>query len=120
MGYDQFTLTQTQAAVKAFCEASYVLEPDNTYGQVEEYAADSYSVVVSAAWADDQSGCGTMKAWSFADSGEDYDLCLEAWSTDFFCVNEEVAASNSYGGGYVYNTGNGCVLLELYAFTPTP
>lgn len=119
MGYDSFTVADAQAVVKSFCEAQYVLEPDNTYGQVEEYDAGSYSVVASAAWADSQSGCGTMQAWSFADSDLDYDECLDAFSTDFYCTNEEAPASSSYGGGYVYNTGNGCILMELYAYTPT-
>jgi hypothetical protein len=119
MGYNSFSLTDAQAVVKSFCEQSYVLEPDNTYGQVEEYDTGSIAVVASAAWADSQSGCGTMAAWSFADSDEDYDLCLDAFSTDFFCKNEEEPATSSYGGGYVYNTGSGCILMELYAYTPT-
>jgi hypothetical protein len=119
MGYNSFTVTDAQDVVKSFCEAEYVLEPDNTYGQVEEYDTGSIAVVASAAWADDQSGCGTVASYSFADSTEDYDLCLDAFSTDFYCENEDEAVSTSYGGGYVYNSGSGCILLELYAYTPT-
>lgn len=117
MGYVEFTDDQAKSVIQSFCDAKYVLDPSNTYGQVEETTFGSYSVVVSAAWAKDQSGCGTMDAWSFADSSSDLDLCLNAWSTDFYCGDETGTdtVSNSYGGGYVYTTGNGCILLELYA-----
>ena len=70
------------------------------------------TVYAVAAWADNQSGCGSEKALDFSNVG-----CDDAWDTDFFCVNEDGSETTSYGGGYVYLTqGNeGCILLTLYA-----
>ncbi|KAI7973519.1 hypothetical protein EIK77_004125 [Talaromyces pinophilus] len=115
MGYVSFTLDDAKGAIGPFCNASYVLDPSNTFGFVEKYDAGSYSVLCTAQWANDQAGCGAQKAYSFADSSLDYELCLNAWSTDYFCLDENAPAASSYGGGYVYNSGSGCILLELYA-----
>lgn len=112
--YTSFTQKQAQTVVKNFCKNNHVLDPGNTYGFVDELSGEP-SVVVSASWARDESGCGNKKSWSFSGSSTQYDICLNAWSTDYFCENENAYATTSYGGGYVYNTGNGCMLLKLYA-----
>ncbi|QGA18027.1 hypothetical protein EYB26_005705 [Talaromyces marneffei] len=117
MGFTSFTQDQAQTVVKSFCGNNYVLDPSNTYGFVNELSGDP-AVIVSASWAHDQSGCGTEESWSFAGSSLQYDLCLNAWSTDYFCENEYANAATSYDGGYVYNTGDGCILLKLYAELP--
>lgn len=67
----------------------------------------------TASWAPNQSGCGTEEDFPF---NENSDECLDGWSTDFYCVNEDGDETTSYGGGYVLEPpGGGCILIELYA-----
>lgn len=113
-GSTSFTQNQARTVVKSFCNNNHVLDPGNTYGFVDNLAGQP-SVIVFAGWARDQSGSGDKKSWSFSWSSLQYDLCLNAWSTDYFCKDEYADAATSYGGGYVYNTGNACILLKLYA-----
>ncbi|KAL7795689.1 hypothetical protein V8C43DRAFT_304570 [Trichoderma afarasin] len=119
-GYLSFSLDETQTVVKSFCSASYVLDPDNTFGFVEEVERDTYNVVASAGWAPNQAGCGAKQSFPFASDEMNSELCLEAWSTDFFCENEDDSSEKtSYGGAYVLeppNTG-GCILISLYAYS---
>lgn len=45
--------------------------------------------------------------------------CLNAFSTDFYCTDEDGDQTSSYGGGYVLKTPESgvCVLLQLYAYS---
>ncbi|KAH8800836.1 hypothetical protein F5884DRAFT_808987 [Xylogone sp. PMI_703] len=114
--YVSFTETQAKDVVESFCSDNYVLEPSNTYGQVNELAGDGYSVVVSASWAPDQTSCGTMQPAQLDDAEG---LCYDAWDTDFFCDNETGNETTSYGGAYVLvlPDASGCILLSLYAYS---
>ena len=119
-GYVSFTVDQGKQVVKSFCNSHYVLAPDNTYGHVEELAGDGYRVVASAKWAPNQSGCGPKEAFPFSANQLNWGMCLNDWTTDFYCMDESVPRNTSYGGAYVLNppvTG-GCILLSLYAFKP--
>ncbi|KAK4074554.1 CAZyme family CE3 [Trichoderma aggressivum f. europaeum] len=118
-GYVSFSLGEAQTAFESFCSASYTLEPGDSYGYVTEYDGFDYNVVVSAGWAPDQTKCGDEQPFPFADDELNSGLCLNAWSTDFYCKNETGTQTTSYGGAYVLqppNTG-GCILLSLYAYS---
>lgn len=114
--YVQFTETDAQDVISSFCSQNYVLEPDNPTGFAEGYEQDGYTVVAAASWAADQTGCGTEADFPF---NANSDECLEGWSTDFYCVDEDSSASTSYGGAYVLEPpGNvGCILISLNAYS---
>jgi len=114
--YVEFTQSDAQNAVSAFCSKGYVLQPGNTTGISEGYDATGYTVIAAANWATDQTGCGTEQDFPF---NENSDECLAGWSTDFYCVNEDGSETTSYGGAYVLEPpgGVGCILISLFAFS---
>lgn len=117
-GYLEFTLEEAQKAIKSFCSASYVLDPLNAVGQNIALEEDGYTVIVSAEWAPDQSGCGSKEPFPFAEDDLNFDRCLDGWTTAFFCEDEDAEVESSYGGAYVLDppqTG-GCILLSLFAY----
>ncbi|KAH8809204.1 hypothetical protein F5884DRAFT_858703 [Xylogone sp. PMI_703] len=65
--YVDFTQSQGQDVVKSFRSEGYVLELDNTYGQVQEVMEGGYNAVASASWAPDQTGCSTIAPFPFND-----------------------------------------------------
>lgn len=103
-----------------FCDTNRVLGPDNDFGYVEQTTADDYRVQVYVAWADDQSGCGDKKDFETSSSNRDskgYNACRNLFLGPFQCHRDEDDSDGkdtSYGGQYVYNSGEGCVLLQLY------
>lgn len=117
-GYLEFTIEEAQEVIESFCSSSYILDPDNTFGQNIALEEDGYTVIVSAEWAPDQSGCGTKEPFPFAEDDLNFDLCLAGWNTAFFCEDQEADVESSYGGAYVLDppeTG-GCILLSLFAY----
>ncbi|KAJ4179362.1 hypothetical protein NW767_014646 [Fusarium falciforme] len=117
-GYLEFTIEEAQQVIESFCSSSYVLDPDNAVGQNIALEEDGYTVMVSAEWAPDQSGCGTKEPFPFAEDDFNFDLCLAGWNTAFFCEDQEADVESSYGGAYVLDppkTG-GCILLSLFAY----
>ena len=114
--YVEFTQSDAQNAVSAFCSENYVLEPGNTYGFAEGYDATGYTVIAAASWALDQTGCGTEQDFPF---NENSDECLDGWSTDFYCGDEGGSETTSYGGAYVLEPPGsvGCILISLYAYS---
>ncbi|KAJ3540811.1 hypothetical protein NM208_g4894 [Fusarium decemcellulare] len=117
-GYLEFTIDEAKQVIESFCSASYVLDPNNAFGQNIALEEDGYTVIVSAEWAPDQSGCGTKESFPFAEDDLNFDLCLAGWNMAFFCEDQEADVESSYGGAYVLDppeTG-GCILLSLYAY----
>jgi hypothetical protein len=114
--YVQFTETDAQDVVQSFCSQNYVLEPGNTFGFAEGDDKTGYTVIAAASWAKDQTGCGAEANFPF---NANSDECLEGWSTDFFCANEDGSETTSYGGAYVLEPPGsvGCILISLYAFS---
>lgn len=111
--YVSFTQGDAKNVVAAFCNNNYVLKPGNTNGFVEAYSAGDYVVYASAAWAQDQDGCGAEVDLYF---DADSKACLDGWSTDYYCENEHESVDSSYGGAYVLlSPTGGCVLVQLYA-----
>jgi hypothetical protein len=114
--YVQFSQSDAQTVVSSFCSENYVLEPGNTYGFAEGDEQSGYTVIAAASWAQDQTGCGTETNFPF---NANSDECLDGWSTDFYCTNEDGSETTSYGGAYVLEPpGNGgCILISLYAYS---
>ncbi|KAG7415143.1 hypothetical protein Forpe1208_v006838 [Fusarium oxysporum f. sp. rapae] len=79
---------------------------------------EGYTVIVSAKWAPDQSGCGNKEAFSFAEDDWNHDLCLYGWDATYSCPDDEDDWQSSYGGAYVLDPpkNGGCLLLSLYAY----
>lgn len=78
--YVEFTKADGAAVVAAACnDPSHVLAPTNTYGFVEGYSANGYTVYASFSWAADQSGCGTMEDLHLTADG-----CLDVFDIDFY------------------------------------
>ncbi|KAF3066283.1 hypothetical protein CFAM422_009276 [Trichoderma lentiforme] len=117
--YVSFSLDEAETAIESLCSAGYTLEPDDEFGYVTAYDGFDYNVYVSIGWAPDQTNCGDEQPFPLADNEVDSELCLAAWSTDFYCTNETGTQTTSYGGAYVLKppkTG-GCILLSLYGYS---
>ncbi|KAM5388054.1 hypothetical protein ACJA88_001314 [Fusarium oxysporum] len=116
--YVEFTLNEARQVIGSFCDSSYTLDPDNTFGQNMALEENGYTVIVSAKWAPDQSGCGDKEAFSFAEDDWNHDLCLDGWDAAYSCPDDEDDRQSSYGGAYVLDPpkNGGCLLLSLYAY----
>ncbi|KAF4496330.1 acetylxylan esterase [Fusarium agapanthi] len=116
--YVEFTKDEARQVVGSFCDSSYTLDPDNTFGQNVALEEDGYTVVVSAKWAPDQSGCGEKEPFSFSGDDWNHDLCSGGWTADYSCPNDVEDRQSSYGGAYVLDPpeNGGCLLLSLYAY----
>jgi hypothetical protein len=104
--------------IAAFCAANHVLQPGNTVGFNEgDVDNPGYTVFATAGWAADQTGCGAEGDFPFNTNSDE---CLDGWSTDFFCTDEEESGPNpttSFRGGYVLKPPGdmGCILIHLFA-----
>jgi hypothetical protein len=104
--------------VAAFCAENNVLQPGNTVGFNEgDVDNPGYTVFATAGWAADQTGCGAEGDFPFNSNSDE---CLDGWSTDFFCTDEEGSGpdlTTSFGGGYVLQPPGdmGCILIQLFA-----
>ncbi|KAF9768889.1 hypothetical protein IL306_013736, partial [Fusarium sp. DS 682] len=116
--YLEFTYDEARQVIGSFCDSSYTLDPGNTFGQNMALEEDGYTVIVSAKWAPDQSGCGDKEAFSFADDGWNRMLCLDGWDANWSCPDNDEDRESSYGGAYVLDPPErgGCILLSLYAY----
>ncbi|KAG4277787.1 chitinase [Fusarium proliferatum] len=116
--YVEFTKDEARQVIGSFCDSSYTLDPGNTFGQNVALEEDGYTVIVSAKWAPDQSGCGDKEPFSFSEDDWNHDLCLGGWTAGYSCPNDEEDRQSSYGGAYVLDPpeNGGCLLLSLYAY----
>ncbi|CCT63634.1 related to acetylxylan esterase [Fusarium fujikuroi IMI 58289] len=116
--YVEFTKDEARQVIGSFCDSSYTLGPGNTFGQNVALEEDGYTVIVSAKWAPDQSGCGDKEPFSFSEDDWNHDLCLGGWTAGYSCPNDEEDRQSSYGGVYVLDPpeNGGCLLLSLYAY----
>nr|POE47705.1 hypothetical protein CFP56_01036 [Quercus suber] len=108
----QFSFDDAQSVALGFCNSIHVLQPGNAFDYNEEGSSSDVSVkiVVSAAWAPDQTGCEPEGSYTFNAEPSTYQ---RSWELDFDCTDESTIASTSYGGGYVLNTTVGCILFTL-------
>ncbi|KAH6949099.1 family 3 carbohydrate esterase, partial [Fusarium avenaceum] len=117
-GYVEFTRKDAEKAIGNFCASKYKLDPANSFGHNVALEQSGYTVIVSAKWAPDQTGCGDKEVFAFAPDKPNFNLCLAGWSAGFYCEDPEGDFESSYGGAYVLDppeTG-GCILMSLYAY----
>lgn len=124
--YDQpdnaakFSVDNSYEAVVGFCERQFALRPDDV-AKIYEYQADDYYVWAIMGWADDQSGCGDKE--TLYPSGDDqfsYYGCLDAFGLilqDCEGPDHDDDVDVYEGGGWVLDSGSGCVLVRHFATT---
>lgn len=118
MGYIPFAVDDAMDAVVKLCSSHHALKLRHTGGIVQKGNGNTY---VAMHWAEDQSGCGTITEWVFSGpkDSDAYKTCIGMWTSDISCMEGTEKSRTSYGGGYVFYTRQGCVLMRLYALPRT-
>ncbi|KAG9250035.1 uncharacterized protein F5Z01DRAFT_695689 [Emericellopsis atlantica] len=116
----KFSVDGSYPAVAGFCNQDFVLRP-NDVAKIYEYDAGDYYVWAIMGWAPNQSGCGdkiphypsgeTIESWQGCIYA--FDLILAECEGPDYDSDEDVYQ----GGGWVTNSGVGCVLVRILATT---
>jgi hypothetical protein len=110
-----FNRADAEEAVARFCEAGHILETTHNTVFSEYTNSDNRNIVyVAASWPlpQDSRKCGVREEFRYGNTAE----CYEAFMANFFCDDETGRTKKeSYGGGYILASGQGCVLLTLDA-----
>lgn len=119
-GRVEFSADNSFEATVGFCLEEYALRPDDSpkrYG----YDSGEYWTWAVMGWAENQSGCGEKEThYPSGDTGESFNGCLVAFELilqDCEGPGYESDEDVYLGGGWVLNTGSGCVLVTHYGTT---
>lgn len=108
--------------VSDFCAAQYRLRPSDDWIW-QRVLAGPYYVWAIMGWADDQSGCGTKETQTpSGDTQDSYLGCINSLGLVMQdCEGLDYDGNDSVyaGGGWVLNSGSGCVLIMHFATTET-
>lgn len=113
----KFVEVDAKAAAQNFCNrGDQILEPGNTFGIVESYdTGRGNQVIVSAEWAEDQTGCGDKVDVPLSKFG-----CTAFFTPPWLnCGGTDDEDSESYGGAWVFDSGKrqygGCILISMFS-----
>ncbi|KAK4565366.1 hypothetical protein LTR86_003983 [Recurvomyces mirabilis] len=125
--YVSYDISDSGIGAASFCERHPVLDPASSDPIVESVDDGTTAITIwsQARWAPVQSGCGTKASYYFNPSSTDQNsdteiACEDYFTADYLCVDHTGGTGSSgLGGGYVMNTGKGCIEITQYAVADT-